>query len=92
MKKKATKISVDGKYELVEPTGDKLFTLTELQKIMGGYIQLVYINDGWYKGKVMVVDEEGLCKPDPQLNEEASKIAGQPIVGNVVIISQNQID
>lgn len=38
------------------------------------------------------VDEEGLCKPDPQLNGMATAIyqslygGGHPIVGNVVIV------
>jgi len=40
----------------------------------------------------MVVDEEGLIQPNPILNTKASEIAGQPIVGQVIIIDRDQIE
>ena len=40
----------------------------------------------------MIVDEEGLLKANPEINKEASRIAGQRIVGQVIIIDKDQID
>ena len=41
---------------------------------------------------LMIVDEEGRVKANPQLNEEASEIANQQIVGQVIIIDKEQIE
>ncbi len=76
----------------IEPKNGKTFSLEELQKAVNGYIQIISISKGKYAGKLMVVDEEGLLKPNPQLNEKASQIAGQPIVGQVIIIDKNHIE
>ena len=85
-------IKTDGEKEDIESANGKVFTLAELQKAVGGYVQIVQITTGEHSGKLMVVDEEGLLKPDPILNIEASKIAGQHIVGQVIIISKDQIE
>jgi len=81
-------IKICGKKENIEPKDEKVFSLKELQEAVGGYIELVSIDDG----KLMVVDEEGKLKADAQVNEEASRIAGQQIVGQVLIIDKNQIE
>lgn len=81
-------IKVSGEKENIEPANGKLFTLEELQTAVNGYIQLIPISDN----KLMVVDEEGLLKADAQLNIEASRIAGQRIVGDVLIIDNDQIE
>ncbi len=83
----ATIIKINGEKENIEPENGKVFTLKELQQTVNGLIEIVYLNED----KLMVVDEEGLLKADPCLNIEASKIAGQPIVGQVIIIERNQI-
>ena len=62
-------------------------TLDDLQKAVNGYIELVYLPDS----KVMVVDEEGLYK-DYLVNRTASLLAQRPIVGDVVIANQDEID
>ena len=62
-------------------------TLDELQKAVGGYIELVYLPDS----KIMVVDEEGLLK-SYTVNQEASLIAQRHIVGDVVIANQDEIN
>ena len=85
-------IKITGKTENIEPADGKVFTLDELQNAVGGYIELVPINSGEYEGKLMVVDEEGRLKADAKLNENASRIAGQIIVGQVIIIDKEQID
>jgi len=53
-------------------------SLAEAQQIVGGYVELVRCP----KGKLLV-DEEGLLKGLP-LNVEASRLAGQHIVGNAI--------
>ena len=87
----ATIIKSNDSTENIEPANGKVFTLEELQKAIGGYIKIISINSGEYNGKFMIVDEEGLLNPNPQLNIEASKIVGYRIVGNVVIIDKDQI-
>jgi hypothetical protein len=62
-------------------------TLDNLQQVVGGYIELVYLPDS----KIMVVDEEGLLKFYP-INQEASLLAQRMIVGDVVIANQDEID
>ena len=62
-------------------------TLDDLQQIVAGYIELVYLSDS----EIMVVNEEGLLKGLPP-NREASLLAQRPIVGDVVIVDQDEID
>ena len=85
-------IKISGEAENIEPLSGSVFTLEELQKAVGGYIQIVSITAGEHSGRLMVVDEEGKLKTDAQINIEASKIAGQPIVGQVIIIDRDQIE
>ena len=88
----ATIIKITGKHENIEPDNGKVFTLEELQKAVDGYIQIVLVNLGNYDGKLMIVNEEGKLKTDAKLNEEASRIAGQPVVGQVIVIDRAQIE
>ena len=53
------------------------------QKLVGGYIQEIYTNNS---DKQYWVNEEGLMYGLPQ-NHEASQILGQPVVGNLVVLS-----
>lgn len=62
------------------------FELHELQKLVGGYIEMLPVPGG----KVMVVNEEGKLKGMPE-NMEASFITGQPIVGDVLIASPKEV-
>lgn len=84
----ATIIKITGEKENIEPENGKVFTLKELQQAVGGLIEIVYLS----KDKLMIVDEEGLIKPNPMINEEASIIAKQPIIGQVIIIDRDQIE
>ena len=72
----ATIIKITGEKEYIEPASGKVFTLEELQKAVNGLIEIVYLS-GKYVGKLMLVDEEGLLKQNPQINNEASIIAKQ---------------
>ncbi|RPG05655.1 MAG: DUF3846 domain-containing protein [Pelagibacteraceae bacterium TMED247] len=82
----AVLIESNGSDKQVEPSEGSEFSLKELQGYVDGYIELVYLANG----KILVVNEEGLLKRLP-LNNKASLLARQPIVGNVVMIEPNQI-
>ncbi len=71
-------IKTDGTIE--EVAIDKDNSLKQMQDAVGGYIELVRLTDD----DIMVVNEEGLVFGLP-INEHASKIAGQTIVGNVLM-------
>ncbi len=71
-------IKTDGTIE--EVAVDKDNSLKQMQDAVGGYIELVRLTDD----DIMVVNEEGLVFGLP-INEHASKIAGQTIVGNVLM-------
>ncbi len=85
-------IKINGDTETIEPENGKSFSLKELQDAVGGYIQTLPIHTGEYGGKILIVDEEGLLKKDPQINVTASQIVGQGIVGQVLIINKKQIE
>ena len=61
--------------------------LDQLQKAVGGYIELVYLQGN----KIMVVNEEGLIERLPY-NHKASKLAGKDIVGDVIVCNVNEIN
>lgn len=53
-------------------------TLHQMQELVGGYIEIVYLKD-----KALVVNEEGLLKNLP-INIQATDIAKQIIVGDAI--------
>jgi len=87
----ARHIRVDGTSVEVEPQNGSYFTLEELQKFVEGYIEVVYLPEQ----EIMVLNEEGKVN-GLDVNEEATMIAQKAglndiIVGNVLIIKQDQI-
>ena len=54
-------------------------SLKSAQETVGGYVERVVCPDG----SILLVNEEGLLHGLP-VNKEASAIAGQTIVGNVI--------
>lgn len=67
---------------------EKLPTLEEMQALVGGLIEPVYD----YRGHmVCIAHEEELYKNDPELNQEATKLAGHPIYGDVFILQGNAL-
>lgn len=71
----------------INPEGE-FFTLKELQDLVGGYIErVVYSARPGVEAGVMIVDEEGLLKQYPP-NNSASFLAGQTIVGDVVVVEE----
>ena len=81
---------VNGTVENIEPVNKTDFSLEELQKIVGGYIEVVPV----FKNKYIVVDEEGRMK-NYKHNETASRLVfGQvngDIVGDMLLCEQNEI-
>ena len=76
-----TLISANGREKVVMPANGTDFKLREVQKMVGGYVEVVYLRDG----RIMLVDEEGLLKGLP-LNRAASRMAGRPIVGEALVM------
>jgi hypothetical protein len=55
--------------------------LEDCQKVVGGFVEMVYLEDG----RQMLVNEEGLLKELPY-NPIASQLAGHTIVGNAIVL------
>lgn len=68
----------DGNVTEVTPIKGKKFSLGEVQALIGGYVEMIRVKDGF-----VLVDEEGLMKGLP-LNMAASGKAGMNLVGNVL--------
>lgn len=79
-------IKTDGTEREVEPRNGSDFSLSEMQRIVGGFIEIVTLKDH----QLMVVNEEGVILEMPY-NAKASELYGQPIVGNVLVCDSNQI-
>lgn len=85
----AVLLKVDGTREVVKPTrGDRAFTLEELQKFVGGYIEVLRLFGP--ENLRMVVNEEGTIHQLP-VNEQASVVYGAPIVGDALIVELGEI-
>ena len=57
-------------------------SLEEAQKVVGGYVEMVELPNG----DQILVHEEGLFAPDPQVNNEASSLAGKVLVGDALLL------
>ena len=64
----------------------KINSLKQMQEPVGGYVEFVYLND-----KVLIVNEEGLLYGLPR-NNQATEIAGHPIVGDAILCGINEIN
>lgn len=76
-----------------EPKNGKYFTLSELQAVVSGYIEIVYLNDN----KIMVVNEEGKLE-GLAINHMATNIfldsfpsSFDVIVGDVLVCDSKQV-
>jgi hypothetical protein len=84
-------IKADGTTTEVVPSNGKKFTLTELQTLVGGYIQVLKSTE---KQSSLVVDEEGLLRAKP-VNLAASQLLhpmylGQQLRGDVVVATRKE--
>lgn len=88
-------IKTDGSVVETEPADGKMFTLEELQAIVGGYIEIIYLNDE----RLMVLNEDGKFQRLKR-NQKATELAHRHnaifasdfIVGDVAVINSSQID
>jgi len=88
----ATLLNVDGSRQIVHPASPPHFTLEELQTLVGGYIEVVSLE----QGKMLIINEDGKFI-DMEYNEQATKRAqgylflGDYIVGPAVEISEQEM-
>lgn len=82
-------VTPDNEEIIVKPKNGKTFALEELQKFVGGFIELVPYRLG---GKLMFVNEDGIA-----LNLKMNKIAtnlcyeGNRIVGNAIVCDEKEV-
>jgi len=62
-------------------------SLEKMQNLVGGYIQIVYLEGQ----RMLIVNEEGLLNQLP-INDKASEVYGHPLVGNVIDCSVNELN
>ena len=85
-------IKTDGQVISVQPKNGKDFTLKELKAIVGGYIEIIRMND-----KYMVVNEEGKLERLPY-NSTATGFywanvgRNDYIVGDVLVCGMDEIN
>ena len=83
----ATIIKSDGQCIETQPKNKTDFKLEELQEIVGGYIEVLTLNDE----EIMVINEEGKVDGLP-LNLKATDIyALDFIVGDVLVCKSNEV-
>ncbi|MDR1950708.1 MAG: DUF3846 domain-containing protein [Bacteroidales bacterium] len=76
----------------VAPKNSKNFSLEEMQSIVGGLIELVYLDNG----KIMVINEEGKLIDLP-INVDATEMVfgdmpwDDVIIGDVLVCNNKQI-
>lgn len=90
-------IRTDGSTQVVAPANGKDYKLEELQKIVGGFIEIVELTGG----KIMVINEEGkfYCQENPKATHELriARLAeygfstGDWIAGDVLICKSNEV-
>jgi len=77
---KALLVKADGKVKGILPKNGKKFSLPEAQKLVGGYVEMNSV--GQYR---VLMNEDGLMVGLPP-NRKASRIFGQPLVGDILFI------
>ena len=93
MKAEAALHKTGGTTEIVTPANNKHFTLQELQRYVGGYIEVVYLS----KKLIMVLNEEGKLNKLP-INERATTIYlkanknDDVIVGDVLVMESKLME
>jgi len=85
-------LKTDGSWQTVEPKNHKDFKLEELNTIVGGYIEVVYLKNEM----ILVINEEGKIHRLP-INPRATqyywdgKPNGDYIVGDVLYCKQSEV-
>lgn len=84
-----------GRVAKVTPPNGEHFTLTELQCLVGGHIEIVLLGGG----EVMVIREDGKMCQDAEINHSATRIAREHqaiwahdcIVGNALVCPSEMV-
>lgn len=85
----ATLLKLDGSQTEVYPADkENGFTLEELYGMLE--CDMIEIACTFSDGKMLIVDEEGLLKPNPVVNPTASMLVGDYIVGNAVVVDDKE--
>lgn len=79
-------IKSDGTITPYSPADGRAFTLKEMQKAVGGYVERV----GTHQNKGVWANEEGRLKGLP-VNEKASELCYREIVGDVLVCPENYV-
>lgn len=83
---KALLVKADGTITETSPKNGKNFVWQDAKEKIGGYVQYVYPDSE----RTMIVDEDGLLKQLP-INQVATTIAHQTIVGDVILCDNSLI-
>ncbi len=90
---KAQLIKASGEKSDFIPATGKRFTLEELQKAVGGYIEIMYLKD-----RVMIMNEEAKLKVGMNPNAAATELASgkigswEVILGDIVLAPYEMIN
>lgn len=79
-------IKTTGEIIETDPSNGTDFSLTELQAVVGGFIEVVHLPDG----RLMVVNDEGKLNGLP-VNPKASELYPDIIVGDVLVCEHYEI-
>ena len=80
-------VTTDGEEIIVRPENGEVFTLKELQTLVGGLVEVV--PQRVHPDKVYLCDEEGLLK-DKEVNISVTETIDYPVVGDILIISHEE--
>lgn len=80
-------MKTNGDIKKVKPSNHKVFTLSELQHHVGGYIEMVQL----LGNQILVVNDEGKIRRLP-INNYATLFTGIEIYGDVIVLDENETD
>ena len=80
-------VTTEGVAKSVTPENGEVFTLKELQTLVGGFIEVV--PQRIHPDSVYLCDEEGLLK-GKDVNSVVSEVIDYPVVGDILIISHEE--
>jgi hypothetical protein len=78
-------LRIDAGRDRVEFSGTDNEILAAMQEAVGGFIEVIRLQDGSY----MVFNEEGQMR-QLALNALASGLAGRPVVGDAIVLSVDE--
>jgi len=85
MEKQDMLLGVDGSMTPIAPSKGDEYSLREAQAWVGGYIEIVRLDDEW----ILVVNEDGIAM-DLAVNARASMIVGRTIVGPAALVQSRR--